>query len=161
MPSIGKPRQGRDRYRLQGTPQRLSALCRQLPAKETIVETSTPEQEITDDEFQDALAKVKTLRWWNDHDGESLWVDELGAVRVRLEREANRRRLLFYTPYSKQLEFHAAGLYRERLLMAANRVGKTLAGGMETAMHLTGRYAAWWPGKRFSHPISGWAGGAE
>ena len=91
---------------------------------------------------------------------ESLSVDELGAVRVRLEREANRRRLLFYTPYSKQLEFHAAGLvHRERLLMAANRVGKTLAGGMETAMHLTGRYPAWWPGKRFSHPISGWAGG--
>ena len=30
--------------------------------KETIVETSTPEQEMTDDEFQDALAKVKTLK---------------------------------------------------------------------------------------------------
>jgi hypothetical protein len=60
--------------------------------------------------------------------------------------EAGHRRLLFYVPYAKQLGFYKAGAeHRERLLMAANRVGKTPAGGMETAIHLTGRYPAGGP----------------
>jgi phage terminase large subunit-like protein len=32
-------------------------------------------------------------------------------------------------------------------------------GGYETACHLTGRYPAWWPGRRFDHPVEGWACG--
>ena len=40
--------------------------------------------------------------------------------------------------------------------MAGNQLGKTLAGGMETAMHMTGRYPAWWKGKRFDRPVVGW-----
>jgi hypothetical protein len=44
-------------------------------------------------------------------------------------------------PYPKQREFHAAGnTARERLLIAGNQLGKTLAGGSEAAMHATGRY---------------------
>ena len=50
-------------------------------------------------------------------------------------------RLAGYRPYQKQREFHAAGATaRERLLMAGNQLGKTLAGGFEAAMHATGRY---------------------
>jgi hypothetical protein len=49
-----------------------------------------------------------------------------------------------YRPYPKQLEFHDAGArYGERLLMAANQVGKSTAGAAEAALHLTGRYDAW------------------
>lgn len=64
---------------------------------------------------------------------------------VLLERERKRRRqrnqLAYYTPYPKQLEFHAAGLTdRERLLMAGNQLGKTKGMGFEVGMHLTGRY---------------------
>lgn len=45
---------------------------------------------------------------------------------------------------------------RERMLLAANRVGKTWSAGMELAMHATGRYPAWWRGKRFPGPIKAW-----
>lgn len=43
--------------------------------------------------------------------------------------------------------------------MAGNQLGKTVAGSCEWAMHLTGKYPDWWPGKRFEHPVRLWAGG--
>ena len=56
----------------------------------------------------------------------------------------------------KQKLFHEAGAkHRERLLMAGNQLGKTLAGGFEVAMHATGRYPEWWQGKRFDRPTVG------
>mgnify|MGYP001809629296 CR=1 FL=1 len=62
--------------------------------------------------------------------------------------------------YPRHLEFFRAGAeYRERCFMAANRVGKTVSGGFECACHLTGLYPAWWEGKRFDRPVSGWAAG--
>lgn len=70
-----------------------------------------------------------------------------------------RNKLLQYQPYPKQAAFHARGLdSRERLLMAANQVGKTFCGGAEAAMHLTGLYPSWWQGRRFSKPVRAWAG---
>jgi phage terminase large subunit-like protein len=77
-----------------------------------------------------------------------------------LEKRKARNRLIDYKPYPKQLEFHAAGLdYRERLLMAGNQLGKTLAAGMETAMHLTGMYPEGWTGRHWRRPVVGWAAG--
>jgi phage terminase large subunit-like protein len=54
------------------------------------------------------------------------------------------------------MEFFAAGAtFRERLFMAANRVGKTEgAGGYEMTLHLTGRYPDWWEGRRFDKPVT-------
>jgi len=43
--------------------------------------------------------------------------------------------------------------------MAGNQVGKTLAGGAEWAIHLTGRYPDWWDGKEFDRPVMFWAAG--
>lgn len=43
--------------------------------------------------------------------------------------------------------------------MAGNQLGKTLAGGMEVAMHLTGIYPDWWKGRVFNRPTKGWAAG--
>ena len=64
--------------------------------------------------------------------------------------------------YAKHIEFFAAGAqYKERLFMAANRVGKTVAGAFETTCHLTGRYPDWWEGKRFERATDGWACGAN
>jgi phage terminase large subunit-like protein len=58
------------------------------------------------------------------------------------------------------LKFHTAGKeYRERLFMAGNQQGKTLSGAAEFAIHLTGRYPAWWNGRRFTTPIRAWASG--
>ncbi len=45
--------------------------------------------------------------------------------------------------------------------MAANRVGKTVAGAYETTCHMTGLYPGWWEGKRFDHPTASWACGHD
>lgn len=78
----------------------------------------------------------------------------------RARRHRLSRRLAEYQPYPKQAEFHAAGaLHRERLFMAGNQLGKTVAGGAEVAIHLTGRYPDWWKGRRWDRPVRWWAAG--
>lgn len=77
-----------------------------------------------------------------------------------MDKRARRNKLAKYKPYSKQKEFHAAGaIHRERLFMAGNQLGKTVAGSNEWAMHLTGRYPEWWEGRRFDLPVRLWAAG--
>lgn len=72
---------------------------------------------------------------------------------------AKRNKLAAYHAYAKQVEFHNAGAdYRERLFMAGNQLGKTWGGAYEAAMHLTGRYPAWWKGKRFPYAIRAMVG---
>ena len=63
--------------------------------------------------------------------------------------------------YPKHLEaFDAGARYRERCVMAANRVGKTWGiGAYELTLHLLGEYPEWWNGRRFSGPIEAWAAG--
>lgn len=95
-------------------------------------------------------------------------------LRLRLEAELKRKRGVHTIDtlypdlgeyrralYPKHLEFFEAGAkYRERCALCANRIGKTLGmGGYETALHLTGRYPTWWPGRRFDGPIDAWAAG--
>src|SRR5574341_1249965 len=82
------------------------------------------------------------------------------AIRQEAMRLLSRRKLETYRPYIKQAEFHAAGLkHRERAFLAGNQLGKTVAGGSEAAIHLTGQYPHWWAGKRFDGPVRGWAAG--
>lgn len=84
---------------------------------------------------------------------------ELVQLTEQLKYVTETTRLVDYAPYPKQLEFHKAGaFYRERLLMAGNQLGKTLAAAMEVAMHMTGRYPAWWEGYRFARATRGIAG---
>lgn len=72
----------------------------------------------------------------------------------------SRKQLTKYRPYPKQVEFHNNGLlFNERLFMAGNQLGKTLAGGAEFAYHLTGVYPDWWQGLRFDDPPLLWASG--
>lgn len=62
--------------------------------------------------------------------------------------------------YPRHMEFFEAGAkFREVCFMAANRVGKTVAGAYQTACHLTGLYPDWWPGRRFTKPVRWWAAG--
>ena len=62
--------------------------------------------------------------------------------------------------YHKHVDLMDQGAgYRSRLFIAANRVGKTLGGAYETALHLTGEYPAWWRGVRFGEPTLCWAAG--
>ena len=90
--------------------------------------------------------------------------DKLLAVATKaeaiLKHRAERNQLRAYKPYSKQAEFHAAGInHRERLFMAGNQLGKTIAGSREAAMHLTGRYPDWWKGRVFPNPTRAWVAG--
>lgn len=92
---------------------------------------------------------------------------------LRAKEQAIKRRMIYglfpdagqlrRELYPKHIEFFAAGAeYRERCFMAANRVGKTIAGAYEAALHLTGLYndiAPWWDGRRFPSAVRGWAAG--
>lgn len=81
------------------------------------------------------------------------------AMLAEIDKELSKRRLDLYKAYSKQRDFHAAGAqYSERLFMAGNQLGKTVAGGAEWAIHLTGRYPDWWQGAVFEKPVVLWAG---
>lgn len=79
---------------------------------------------------------------------------------ARILEARKTRKLYSYRPYEKQREFHEAGAkYRERALIAANKVGKTYAMGYEKAMHLLGWYPEWWKGRRIEKEIVMWAAG--
>lgn len=65
-----------------------------------------------------------------------------------------------YDKYPRHIEFFKAGaIHRERLFMAANRVGKSVTGGYEVSCHATGRYPDWWEGKTFDRPTDQWVAG--
>jgi len=85
-------------------------------------------------------------------------------------RRRKERKIATYFPdageyrrelYPKHIAYFTAGArYRERLMMAANRIGKTESiGGYEMVLHMTGRYPAWWEGRKFDRPVSAWAAG--
>ncbi len=68
----------------------------------------------------------------------------------------------WFEPYAKQKEFFSAGAkYRERLFMAGNRLGKSLAGSFEVGYHLTGLYPEWWTGRRLEKPTTWWVAGED
>ena len=92
------------------------------------------------------------------------------ALLEERRRRRSRRRIDAYYPdtgplrrelYPRHLEFFRAGArHRERLMLAANRVGKTEGvGGYETALHLTGEYPSWWQGRRLEAPVRALAAG--
>jgi phage terminase large subunit-like protein len=108
-------------------------------------------------------------------------------LRANAEAAKKTRALYGYFPddgpirrslYLRHMEFFAAGgehepkslpacgedcdgsAHRERLMLAANRVGKTESvGAYEVALHATGRYPKWWPGRVFGGPVDIWAAG--
>lgn len=93
---------------------------------------------------------------------------ELEIVVAELERRQSCKFGQYFTDhgpypralYAKHLEFFDAGSrYKERLFMAANRVGKSEGGAYEVTCHLTGKYPDWWTGRRFSGPVEVWACG--
>lgn len=86
-------------------------------------------------------------------------LEKLAKLTAKLQWQLSGYRLRTYKPYGWQKEFHAAGLHNpERMLMAANRVGKTVSAAAEVTFHLTGDYPDWWEGKEFKGPILAWTG---
>lgn len=99
---------------------------------------------------------------------------EFLAITQELERRANARdlskwfpdiadhanRVFGRTEYPKHMAFFKAGAeFNERAFIAANRVGKSVCGGFETAVHATGLYPHWWEGWRMDRPIRAWCAG--
>lgn len=82
------------------------------------------------------------------------------ALLVAADEKLANTRIDGYRPYQKQKEFHAAGATNsERLLIAGNQLGKSVAGAAEWSIHLTGRYPDWWEGAEFNKPVTMWASG--
>ena len=93
---------------------------------------------------------------------DTITLEQARAALERLEAVKSQRaaenKFASFKAYKKQMEFFAAGkTHRERLLMAANRFGKTECGAAEMSYHLTGQYPPDWPGKRFDKPVRAWA----
>lgn len=91
---------------------------------------------------------------------EDLTPAEQAALLAEAKSELAKLKLADYTPYEKQRLFHTIGadpLIRERLLIAGNQLGKTVAGSFECAMHLTGEYPEGWTGAVFDTAVIGWA----
>ena len=110
--------------------------------------------------------------------------EQLAALARQFRQQVAETRLHRYEPYEWQREYHEAGrTHSEIMLMAANRVGKTMSAGAEMSFHLLGdypqagqyRYAdtkvnrilnrvgedVWpegWKGRVFEKPILGWTG---
>ena len=83
------------------------------------------------------------------------------AIRlVKIHKAQNR--LTYWKPYQWQKDFYKAGTEnKQRMLMAANRVGKTASQAAEVAFHLTGLYPDWWEGIRFTRPTRIWCLGVS
>lgn len=82
-------------------------------------------------------------------------LSEVSRILSDLERVRSVNKLKNYAPYPYQVRFHNAEGFQtpgrpasQRMLMAANKVGKTWCAGMEVAMHATGRYPEWYKGTR-------------
>lgn len=83
---------------------------------------------------------------------------ELLELLEERKRRFDRTRLSRYGAYAKQKAFHLAGKTKsERLFMAGNQLGKTVAGGAEWAMHASGQYPDWWQGATFDKAPILWA----
>lgn len=86
-----------------------------------------------------------------------LMIEELNILE-ELKRRTETARIEFFEPYDWQFKFYeAANQNRQRMLMAANRVGKTYSAAAEFAYHATGLYPDWWKGIRFKHAPKMWA----
>lgn len=102
--------------------------------------TLTPEEK---QELSNLLAEVERRKKMRAIDG---MFPDAGPIRRSL--------------YPQHTGFFKAGTtHRERVFMAGNRVGKTMAAGTELTYHLTGIYPAWWDGHRFDKPIIALASG--
>jgi phage terminase large subunit-like protein len=118
--------------------------------------------------FHQGLISVPKLLTEKEIDGLSRKHQEEYFLAVQEIRDKNsKRNILRWFPekgkfprheYPKHMEFFRAGRdYKERLFMAANRTGKSLAAAFEVACHLTGMYPDWWEGYRFTKAIRCWA----
>lgn len=72
------------------------------------------------------------------------YLELLEEKALRVQRNAMEH----FKPYPWQYKFYELSKENfQRLLMAANQVGKTRGASFEFAYHVTGKYPEWWPGR--------------
>lgn len=98
-------------------------------------------------------------------EGERAWKNRLLKIERELKALDEKRRfnkIDEFKSYPKQQEFFDAGsAFSERLFQLGNQQGKTEAGAVEMAYHLTGEYPDDWLGRRYTKPIKAWAVGVD
>lgn len=86
--------------------------------------------------------------------------NETLKIITQLNNALKERKMFSYAPYDWQKEFHKLGSeFRERMLSAGNRTGKTYSAAHEVSFHATGLYPDDWEGYRCKEPPLIWASG--
>lgn len=128
---------------------------------ESMIDILMPKLVSHDDELSNGLSfeeKVKAFLLNKDNPEEER--REVLHLYKKREEQKKFNKLEFFKPYEFQKQFYAASSdYRFRLLMAANRVGKTVSEAYEFAYHATGKYPTWWKGHKFKRAPLMWAVG--
>ena len=108
------------------------------------------------------LLMRRALRWVCDQHNISpeqyrtLTTDQQDLLRdlvISVADDMKYNQLQYFRPFEHQLRFFGTSTPR-RGILAANRIGKTVSTCYETAMHLTGRYPAWFGGRRWDKPVT-------
>lgn len=80
--------------------------------------------------------------------------ERLAELLSERDKRARENRINAFEPYPYQKKFYTMGSkYKHRLMMAANRIGKSFGGAAEVSFHLTGEYPKWWKGLKFDTPV--------
>jgi phage terminase large subunit-like protein len=88
--------------------------------------------------------------------------EELLLMLEEKEKRREENSIFSVSVYAWQKEFYDEGIRsKQRMLMAANRVGKTYSSCIELTFHLTGLYPDWWGGVKFDFPVNAWALGVS
>ena len=93
--------------------------------------------------MEEQLYRAARNRW-------ALWFPDEGALR----RELYAKHLQFFRDTNADVDD-----VTECAFIAANRVGKTIAGSYCVKCWTTGEYPVWWEGRVFDHPTNGWCAG--
>ena len=100
---------------------------------------------------QAAMLILRELQSRTERDALDTWYPDTGPIRREL-----------YPKHMRMFEAGKAEGINERVCLGGNRVGKTRTiGAFETAVHLTGLYPEWWPGRVINKPMLAWAGGTK
>ena len=86
-------------------------------------------------------------------------LNKLQDLTISVAEDMRCNQLKYFRPFDHQRRFFTTGASDRRGILAANRIGKTVSTCYETAMHLTGRYPAWWTGHRFDQAITAMVAG--
>jgi phage terminase large subunit-like protein len=119
--------------------------------------------------LDDTALAARALRWVCDQNSltpeavkllDGYTQAKLQDLTIGIMDEMRHNQLKYFRPFAYQKQFYETGKTSDRRgILAANRVGKTVATCYELAMHLTGRYPDWWKGRVWKKPVTAFVAG--